>query len=103
MRGFWIVITFVPQLAAPDRWFGSDKIKHFVSSAFVQGMGYASLRATGISHSRALAGASIVTATVGVGKEYYDRDVRGDFSARDLAWDAAGAGVMSVLISQTHR
>ncbi len=103
MRGIWLVFTFVPQMSAPDRWFGSDKIQHFVSSAFVQGMGYASLRATGISHSGALTGASVVTAAVGVGKEIHDRDVKGDFSARDLVWDAAGAASMSVLVSQSRR
>ena len=103
MRRFWLVFTFAPQLAASDRWFGSDKIQHFVSSAFVQGMGYASLRASGISHTGALAGASVVTAAVGVGKEYHDRNTQGDFSARDLAWDAAGAAAMSVLLTQTRR
>ncbi len=103
MRSWWIVFSFVPQLAAPDRWFASDKLQHFVSSAFVQGMGYTSLRATGISHESALAGASVMTAAVGVGKEIYDRDVKGDFSARDLMWDAAGAATMSVLLNQTRR
>ena len=103
MRGFWIVFSFAPQLVSGDRWFGSDKIQHFVSSAFVQGMGYASLRATGISHGTALAGASVVTAAVGVGKEFLDRDTKGDFSGKDLFWDAAGAGAMSVLLTQTKR
>jgi uncharacterized protein YfiM (DUF2279 family) len=103
MRGFWLVFTFAPQVAAPDRWFAPDKIQHFVSSAFVQGMGYASLRTAGASHSGALAGASAVTLAVGVGKEIHDRNVAGDFSLRDLTWDVAGAGAMSVLLTQTKR
>ena len=61
------------------------------------------LRATGISHSSALAGASVATAAVGIGKEIHDRDVKGDFSARDLVWDAAGAGAMTVLLVHTRR
>jgi uncharacterized protein YfiM (DUF2279 family) len=101
---FWLVFAFAPQaVTSPDRWFSSDKIQHFVSSAFVQGVGYAGLRVTGISHSGALTGASVVTAAVGVGKEIYDRDVKGDLSAKDLAWDAAGATAMSVLLNNTRR
>ena len=79
MRGLWVVFSFAPQLVSPDRWFGSDKVQHFVTSAFVQGMGYSVLRATGISHSAALAGASVATAAVGVGKEIHDRDVKRGF------------------------
>jgi putative lipoprotein len=103
MRGLWLVFTFTPQLVSTDRWFGSDKIQHFVSSAFVQGVGYSTMRAAGISHTTALASASVVTAAVGVGKEIHDRDVKGDFSARDLVWDAAGAGAMTVLLVHTRR
>ena len=103
MNRLWIVLAFAPQAVSADRWFSSDKIQHFVSSAFVQGMGYAVLRTTGISHTGSLAGASVVTAAVGVTKEYHDRNVTGDFSARDLAWDAAGAGAMSVRLAQSRR
>jgi uncharacterized protein YfiM (DUF2279 family) len=102
VRGLWLVFT----LGAPDsgdRWFSSDKIQHFVSSAFVQGMGYASLRSTGISHSGALAGASGVTLAVGVAKEMKDQRRKGEFSVRDMAWDVAGAGAMSVLLTQSRR
>jgi hypothetical protein len=38
-----------------------------------------------------------------VGKELRDRRVTGLFSVRDLAWDAAGAGSMSLLLSHTAR
>jgi putative lipoprotein len=86
-----------------DAWFGPDKLQHFFTSAFVQSFGYAALRSTGVEHSAALAGASAATAAVGVGKELHDRRVRGDFSARDLAWDAAGAGGATVLLVRTAR
>jgi putative lipoprotein len=103
MRGFWIVFAFAPQAVSADRWFGSDKIQHFVSSAFVQAMGYSALRVGGAAHSTALLGASVATAAVGVTKEWHDRNTQGDFSGRDLVWDAAGGGAMSVLLTQTRR
>lgn len=101
MRGLWLVFT----LGAPttDRWLGSDKIQHFFASAFVQSMSYGALKTTGISHAAALAGASLTTAAVGVGKEFHDRDIQGDFSLRDLTWDAAGAGAATLLLVRTQR
>jgi uncharacterized protein YfiM (DUF2279 family) len=38
---------------------------------------------------------------VGVGKEVHDRRTKGEFSVRDLAWDAAGAGSASLLLVRT--
>jgi uncharacterized protein YfiM (DUF2279 family) len=40
---------------------------------------------------------------VGIGKELYDARHRGDPSIRDLAWDAAGAGAVSLLLARTAR
>ncbi|MEO7457044.1 MAG: DUF2279 domain-containing protein [Gemmatimonadaceae bacterium] len=102
MRGLWLVFTLFPAAPRTDRWFGSDKLQHFFTSAFVQSVSYGALRATGVSHGAALAGASATTAVVGVGKEIHDRDVQGDFSARDLAWDAAGAGAATLLLVRTR-
>ena len=101
MRGLWLVFT----LGAPttDRWFAPDKIQHFFTSAFVQSISYGALRSTGVSLSVALAGASITTGVVGVGKEIHDRDIQGDFSAKDLVWDAAGAGAATILLVRTQR
>jgi uncharacterized protein YfiM (DUF2279 family) len=47
--------------------------------------------------------ASATTAAVGIGKEIHDRRVKGDFSARDLAWDAAGIGAATLMLGQTRR
>ncbi len=91
------------QAPSPDRWLGPDKIKHFALSAFVQGVGYAALRGVGAEHRLALAGASVGTAVVGVGREVYDRREGRIFSRRDLVWDAAGAAAMSVALTQTVR
>lgn len=92
-----------PSARAADAWLGQDKLKHFFLSAFVQSISYGSLRGAGLSHGSALAGASVTTVAIGVGKELRDRRVKGEFSSRDLAWDAAGAGSMSLLLSRTAR
>ena len=86
-----------------DPWFGEDKVKHFVTSAVVQGMGYGTLRATNAGHRSSLVGATVLTAAAGVGKELYDRRASGSFSTRDLVWDAAGAGAATVVLVRTER
>ena len=103
MRGLWIVLAFSPFNHPGDGWFGSDKAQHFFASAFVQSIGYGSLRAAGAGHSSSLVGASVTTAIVGFGKEYRDRNTPSDFSGKDLVWDAAGAGAATVLLVRTRR
>jgi putative lipoprotein len=107
MRGLLLVFTLhagPPQPGAPaDAWLSRDKAQHFFLSAFVQSVGYGTLRGAGVSHGAALAGASVATAAVGVGKELRDRRVTGLFSVRDLTWDAAGAGSMTLLLAHTAR
>lgn len=83
--------------APPDPWFGRDKAKHAVASAAIQFGAHAVLRANGRTYAGAAWGAAAVTATVGVGKELWDRGHGGDPSWRDLAADAAGGGVGAVL------
>ena len=86
-----------------DRWFGSDKVKHFFMAAFTQSVGYSALQLAGVRHEHALASAWAVTAAVSVGKELHDRKATGLFSVRDLVWDAAGAGAASALIYNAVR
>ena len=86
----------------PDRWLGADKVKHLALSFFVQSVGYSAVRATGAGHRSSVYVASAMTAVVGVGKEWHDRGTTG-FSARDLAWDAAGAGAATMLLRRTAR
>jgi putative lipoprotein len=105
MRGLLLVLSLNGSSATrpDDGWFSTDKVKHFLTSAFVQSLAYGSLRGVGASHGTALLGATITTAAVGVGKEVYDARSGGDPSVRDLAWDAAGAGAVSLLLSHTAR
>jgi len=86
-----------------DRWFSADKAKHFFTAAFVQSASFSALRSTGVRWTGSIAGASAVTAAVSIGKEIHDARVGGDASVKDLAWDAAGAAGVSVLLHHTER
>ncbi len=107
MRGLMLVFSLSmhsPQKqAAADPWFGPDKLQHFFASAFVQSLGYGTLRAMGAEHRTALTAATAGTVFVGVGKELHDRATHGDASVRDLVWDAAGAASATVLLVRTAR
>lgn len=105
MRGLLLVLSLsgAPSARPGDSWLSADKVKHFLTSAFVQSLAYGSLRGVGANHGVALAGATITTAAIGVGKEVYDARTGGDPSVRDLAWDAAGAGAVSLLLAHTAR
>jgi uncharacterized protein YfiM (DUF2279 family) len=81
---------------------GTDKVKHFFLAAFVQGVAHSGARATGAGARSSLGLAGVVTSVVSVGKEWHDRRTTG-FSARDLVWDAAGAGTMTLLLRRTAR
>ena len=94
---------FAPLRAQSDPWFGADKVKHFFMAAFVQSVAYSTIRATGAEHRVALAGASVVTAGVSVGKEIWDGRGHGTRSGRDLLWDAAGAVAATELLRRTVR
>ena len=104
MRALVLVFSLHGVPARPaDGWFGQDKLQHLFMSAFVQSASYGTLRGTGLPHGAALGGATATTAAVGIGKELRDRRVTGLFSKRDLVWDAAGAGAMTVLLAKTAR
>jgi uncharacterized protein YfiM (DUF2279 family) len=103
MRRFWLVFSLGQAALPADNWFAPDKVEHFFASAFVQSMSYGALRTTGLSNGVALAGASVTSAAVGVGKEVHDLHAKGEFSLRDLTWDAIGAASVSVLLVRTQR
>jgi uncharacterized protein YfiM (DUF2279 family) len=88
---------------AGDSWFGADKLKHFFMGAFVQSVGYSSVRLSGADHHASLWAASGITAGVSVGKELWDKHAGGTPSLKDLAWDAAGAGAATLLLQRSAR
>lgn len=89
---------------AGDSWFGTDKLKHFFLSAFVQSVSYSVIQVTTHgSRSSLLLSASATSAVVGIGKEIHDSRVKGEFSVRDLSWDAAGIGAATLMLRNTRQ
>ena len=86
-----------------DRWFGIDKLKHFVVSALAQSAAYGALQYAGAPHRTAVRGSLAAGAALGLGRELLDRRARGRFSVRDLAWDAAGLAAATALVSHAER
>ena len=86
---------------AAARWFGPDRVKHFFLSFFVQSASYSVARAANTGHGPALIAASGVTAAAAVSKELWARKRKTGFDARDLVWDALGAGAATALLVRT--
>ena len=86
-----------------DSWFGPDKVQHFFMTAFIQSAAYGGLRVTSLDHSASLAGATVTSAVFSVGKEMRDKRTQNLFSAKDLVWDAAGAGAATLMLQHTRR
>jgi uncharacterized protein YfiM (DUF2279 family) len=97
-------LATVVLLAAPpgDKWFGTDKVKHFFMSAFVQSAAFSAARAAGASNSSAQAIGGVATGVVGIGREVHDRRRGRIFSVKDLAWDAAGGISAATLLRRTR-
>ena len=105
MRGFLLVFSlhFNDEHRAGDRWFSSDKAKHFFTAAFVQSASYGGLRYAGATSTSSLIGASLAGAAVSIGKEVHDSRSGGIASGKDLTWDAAGMIAASALLHRTER
>jgi uncharacterized protein YfiM (DUF2279 family) len=81
---------------------GTDKVKHFFMSAFVQSVSFSVARAAGMDRASAQAAACASTMSIGILKELNDRRVGRSFSASDLAWDAAGALAAAAILNGTR-
>ncbi len=97
------LLTAQPPAAGRDGWFGADKVKHFFMSAFIQSVTFAALETAGADRRSALAGASGVTLTIGLAREWHDSRNGGPFSFRDLTWDVAGGSAASFILVRTER
>lgn len=86
-----------------DSWFGSDKIKHFLISAFIESMTFSGLQAAGAHRNASFAGAIGATAVFGIGKEIHDKQRGEAFSIHDITWDAAGGGSAFLMLRHTQR
>jgi putative lipoprotein len=107
LLGMFLAINLIYGQAAvvhQDAWFGIDKLKHFLMSAFIESVSYSALQAMGVNHRSAMGGAIGISLGVGVAREVHDMRVPGNiFSVRDLTWDAIGTGAGAVLSAHTIR
>lgn len=103
MRGlaFLVALHFGAAPAGPDPWLSPDKAKHFFLSIFVESFSFSALRAAHAGRTASLAGATAVSAGVGVGREIYDFYHPGTPSLKDLSWDAAGTAAAAIVLRQT--
>lgn len=97
-------LATVAILASPpgDKWIGTDKVKHFFMSAFVQSATFSVARAAGASNSSAQAIGGVTTGMIGIAREIHDRRAGKIFSVKDLAWDAAGGVSAAALLRRTR-
>jgi len=84
----------------PDRWFGSDKLKHFFLSFGTTGFAWAGAGTVGAGDAAGWI-APAVAGLAGIGKELSDRSRGWGFSLRDLAWDAAGVAAALLALRRT--
>jgi putative lipoprotein len=91
-----------PRTPQRDSWFGSDKIKHFLMSAFIQSLTFGGLQYAGANRNAAFLGSIGVTAAFGVGKEFHDKRIGEPFSLHDIVWDAGGAGAAIMMLRHTQ-
>jgi uncharacterized protein YfiM (DUF2279 family) len=103
MHAFVLVFAlhFGDEHPSADRWFSSDKAKHFFTAALVQSASFGGFRATGLSRQQSFVGATAVATGISVGKELFDRHSGGEFSLKDLTWDGVGIASMTVLLRRT--
>ena len=105
MRG--LVLVFALHLGQDhprgDSWFAADKVKHFFTAAFVQSLSFGTLRSAGLSYDASLAGATVASTGVSVGKELSDRASGGVVSFKDLTYDGAGILGATILLRRTER
>ena len=88
--------------ASRDRWFATDKVKHFFMSALIQSSAYSLARTAQASRSNAQVAAGVTSMVFGVAKEVRDRREAKVFSLKDLVWDGAGALMAAALLNGTR-
>lgn len=99
------VAALVVLLSAPPgihRWFGADKIKHFLMSALVQSTAFSAARAAGVKRPNAQIVGGVSTTSIAFLKELHDRRTGKPFSVADLVWDAGGGVAAAALLNGTR-
>jgi uncharacterized protein YfiM (DUF2279 family) len=98
----WGLVALLALPPAFNRWFGADKLKHFLMSALVQSAGFSTARTVGLDRapSQVIGGAAVLA--IGLWKERQDRRTKKPFSVEDLVWDAAGGAAAGALLNGTR-
>jgi len=95
-----LVQSSIEKQTIPDKWFGSDKAKHFLASMVITGSSmWAAKHRWGSSAGQSRFFGITVGVSAGIIKEVMDKKGRGHFSWRDLAADAAGVLAGSVILA----
>jgi putative lipoprotein len=96
------MIALLSGPSAVDRWFGADKLKHFLMSALIQSTTFSAARAAGLDKSASQVAGGAAVVGLGLWKEIHDRGSGQPFSVKDLAWGAAGATAAGALLNGTR-
>jgi uncharacterized protein YfiM (DUF2279 family) len=86
-------IVIMPEMKRQirDKWFSGDKILHFSAGFAIPGLTYhLYVCRLGRDEDRGKVYAVSLTALLALGKELYDKQKKGHFSWKDLAWSGAG-------------
>jgi uncharacterized protein YfiM (DUF2279 family) len=88
---------------APDRLFGEDKFQHFFVSFLATSLAASGARLAGADRRTTLWTGAGAGAVAGVTKELLDlRNPAHTASPLDLAWDAGGITLASVIVAQAR-
>lgn len=102
-----LFLALAPPAAAqkrePDKWLGTDKVKHFIMAGFVYGISHASLQFVRAGEGQQQAGAGVSAVVFSLGKEVYDKRRGSVISARDIIWDGAGIILTGLLMRHVRR
>jgi putative lipoprotein len=86
-----------------DPWLAEDKLMHFAASFAATSISASAARATGLSPGRSALAGAVVGSGLGLWKEVQDhRRPDGFFSYRDMAWDLAGVGAATMVMSRVR-
>ena len=101
-----ILVPALPRKAgAQDRWFGPDKILHFVGSFMVTSAGYiVAYNAWDWEYEKALRFGIGMGIGASLAKEIFDELTgRSYFSGKDLVWDGLGIGAGVLFIDTLYQ
>lgn len=100
---FCLCLSLSLQQEPRDRWFGEDKLKHFLSSVAATTISASGARLLGMDARTAAWVGAGAGASLGVWKEVRDLAApTGRASFRDLVWDGAGVAVGTSVMLQVR-